>query len=413
MGLELEMFGFDSLTLAPLGTHEARLGSEELLERVHQLVPESHPKVDSETGVLIGLDLGCGNFSLEPGGQLEYATCPQTSLAAIAEDLRQGLQLLEEAACGQVLFLDHGTNPVAGEDLPLLIPKQRYQILDRYFTSQPGGRGVHMMRHSATAQPNLDVHGEEDWLDAVNLTFVMTPLARALFANSRYFQRQLCPPGSERQRIWAAIDPTRTGIPTGVPFAEDLIDRYAEWAEQAHVFLAGNLPLEEQPLFGQLTFRQWLEEGYRGTRPTFKDWESHLGTLFPDLRLRRFLEIRMVDAQNYEHALAPLAFWAAVLQSADNRQRMWDFLHRLAQAQGLSKAADLLHHPLEYTPQILLQAVDTALVGCQEELARASLQAFGDWVRVRPSVNYPESAWEFVRAQASLHPSRQLNLLPR
>ena len=376
LGLEIEMFGFDSKTLAPLGSPEARVTPQQLMERLPGTL-----KTDSVTGVIIGLDLACGNFSLEPGGQLEYATCPHATLQGVLDDLHMGLQLLEEAGQQQVLFLDHGTNPLAGPDLPLLVPKHRYRILDRYFASQPQGRGVHMMRYSATAQPNIDIIGQEAWQDAVNLTLALTPLVRQLFANSCYFQGRKVQ-HSERQRIWQAIDPTRTGIPP-IAGQADIGAAYASWAERANVFLVGDLPLEEQPLYGQLTYQQWQQDGYKGAHPTDKDWRTHLATLFPDLRLRKFLEVRMVDAQPFQHALAPMAFWATALHHG--RDRIWHFLKQ---------------------PGTPVQLLQTVLEAAPDELSKVSLQAYLDYLKSPPT--YPDSPLDFVRQQATTHPSRQI-----
>lgn len=359
LGLEIEMFGFDARTLAPLDN------PQKLMERI--AAHTGHLKTDPVTGVVVGLELSCGNFSLEPGGQLEYATCPQDNLESLRQDLKMGLELLEQAGQGEVLFLDHGTNPLAGPDLGLLVPKHRYRILDRYFRSQPGGRGVDMMRFSATAQPNIDVVGEEAWHDAVRLSHALTPLARRLFANSCYFHGRKVE-HSERQRIWQAIDPSRTGIPPR---------NYREWARQAYVFLAGDLPLEEQPLYGELTYEQWERDGYKGRFPDQQDWQTHLGTLFPDLRLRRFLEIRMVDAQSFEHALAPMAFWTTALHHA--RPQLW---------RALGEGGDVLTTVLQAAP---------------DDLTRYVLQRF-----IERQPHFPDSALDFVRSEGTLRPSQKV-----
>lgn len=375
MGLEMEMFGYDADTFAPLGLPEARLSSQQLLVRMNELSTGSHLKVDEKTGVAVGLQLPEGNFSLEPGGQVEFASNPHATLKELRDDVVHGLRLLEEAAAGQVVFVDHGTNPVA-VDLPLLVPKHRYQIMTRYFLSQPDGRGIHMMRYSATSQPNLDV---PNWDEAVRLTLALTPAANALFSNSRYFQGKRTGPGSERQRIWERIDPSRTGIP---PIADraDKPQAYAEWAENAFVFLAGDLPIEEQPLYGELRFKDWRDKGYKGTYPTAEDWETHLGTLFPVLRLRKFLEIRMVDAQSYEHALAPMAFWSTVLSNGD-RFHLDD-------------------------PPVTVLELAAALA--QDDIAKRSLLAYLSWVKKRDALDYPDSGLDFVKATATRSPASQL-----
>lgn len=378
MGLELEMFGFDASTYAPLGLPEARVSSQNLLVRMNELVDGSHLKIDPKTNVVVGLQLERGNFSLEPGGQVEFASNPHGSYAALLDDVRYGLTLLEEASAGQVVWVDHGTNPVADASLPLLVPKHRYQIMTRYFLSQPHGRGVDMMRYSATSQPNLDGHA---WDRSVKLVLALAPHAKSLFANSRYFHGQRTGPGSERQRIWDAIDETRTGVPP-VTDAQDIAHAYGLWAENAFVFLAGDLPIDEQPLYGELRFRDWAAQGYKGTFPTEQDWEIHLATLFPDLRLRKFLEIRMVDAQSYEHALAPMAFWATVLEHG----------------------REFTEHQADSPVQLLERAARLA----QDDLAVRSLQSFLAWVQQRDALTYPESGLDFVKATATRSPASQL-----
>lgn len=383
MGIEIEMFGFDSESLAPLGTPGARVSSQELMQRIAS--SQGKLKRDGETGEIIGLDLGCGNFSLEPGGQLEYASCPGLTLQGLFDDLRMGLSILEEAGRGEVLFLDHGTNPLASADLPLLVPKHRYKILDRYFASQPGGRGVHMMRYSATAQPNVDVPGGlPEWQDAINLTLALTPLVKQLFSNSWFFQGQRVV-SSERQRIWDGIDASRTGIPP-VASQPDIAGAYAAWGRKAGVFLAGDLPLEKQPLYGELTWEQWEAQGWHGTFPGAADWETHLGTLFPDLRLRRFLEVRMVDAQPFTHALAPMAFWAVALR--EGRARLWDWLSQ--------KSTSVLE---------LLEVVRDC---AEDALARSVLSSFAEYKR--GFREFEGSAADFVRAEGTTQPSRKLTL---
>lgn len=431
VGLEVEMFAYDSKTFAPLGLPEARVSPGEIIQRLEALVPGSNLKVDASTNVIVGLELSNGsNFSLEPGGQIEFSSRPQPSLGKISEDTIEAFRLLEDAARGEVVFLDHGTNPIAPEELPLLVPKNRYQILDRYFRSEPGGRGFHMMRNTATIQPNIDVAGEEDWVDATNLTFVLTPFIRHLFANSDYFQGKRSHYSSERQAIWQKTDPTRSGIPLSVVFADDVPCAYADWAREANVFYVSNLPIEEQPKFGELTFSSWLQHGYKGTTPTLQDWENHLGTLFPDLRLRGFLEVRSVDAQSFEHAVAPLAFWTSLLQSKESRTRVWEFLLGLALGCGCSEFKEkepkevmkkLLSLNAEHslfkdsrTHSKLLEFSIESLHERGENEAALAVKKFQSHLSVRDKNSLPLSGLDFVKAHATLHPSAQFqqNFIP-
>lgn len=242
-----------------------------------------------------------------------------------------------------------------------------------------------MMRYSATAQPNVDVPGGlAEWQDAINLTLALTPFVKRLFSNSWFFQGQRVE-SSERQRIWDGIDASRTGIPP-VAFQPDIAAAYANWGRQAGVFLAGDLPLEQQPLYGELTWEQWESAGWHGTFPSTQDWETHLGTLFPDLRLRRFLEVRMVDAQSFSHALAPMAFWAVALR--EGRARLW--------------------HWLSLKSESVLELLEVVCECAEDGLARSVLGSFAE--HKRGFTAFDGSAADFVRSEGTTQPSRKLTL---
>lgn len=425
IGLEVEMFAYDAKTFAPLGLPEARLHSRDLIARLEKLIPHSGIKVDRETDVIVGLELpNGGNFSLEPGGQVEFSSHPCSSHAEVIRETAEAFRALEYAAQGEVVFLDHGTNPAAPTDLPLLVPKKRYQILDRYFTSESRGRGVHMMRHTATIQPNIDISGDEDWSDAANLAFALTPFVRHLFSNSKYFQGRRSRFTSERQAIWERTDSSRTGIPESVVFAENVPCAYSNWARNANVFLVGDLPIHEQPRFGELRFVDWLNSGFKGHFPTLQDWETHLGTLFPDLRLRGFLEVRSVDAQSFEHAVAPMVFWSTVLRSRTGRERLWDFLFALSIGhfgENASRESDVLHGVVKSllslpsdaalfkdvrVHQKLLEVARECLDKENDAEGYAALEAYGRYILERENRQWPHSGLDFVKETATLHPEK-------
>lgn len=341
IGLEMEIFAYDADTLAPLGT-AGTMCPQQVMRNVASLVPGSELAVDEPTGVVIGVGLPNGsNFSLEPGGQIEFSSLPCQKLSQLVAETKAGLQLLERAAGPSVVYLSHGTNPVAAADHPLVVPKERYQIMTRYFEGGPPDlRAIDMMRHCATVQVNLDVFGSDQWADAVRLVTMLIPLTRYLFANSHYTKGHASVHPSERQDVWDHMEPGRSGFPfvTDSTYAEEALSWWAEcpecvyaaWARQAPVFLVEALPPELQPRYGELTFTRWMLEGYRGVFPGPAEWQTHLGTLFPHLRLRKFLEIRHIDAQPFQHTLAPIAFFAALIQSEHTRQRVWDLLETFA-----------------------------------------------------------------------------------
>jgi glutamate--cysteine ligase len=274
--------------------------------------------------VVYGLVLSEGLvYSIEPGGQLEIATPPHADLALVQSSLRRALQLVEDVTGTDVLFLSHGTNPMTEADFALQIPKSRYRILTRYLASEPGGRGIDMMRHAATVQPNIDVSSDRDaWKEAVHLTYSLSPMFKNLFANSFYFRGQAVADGLERQRIWSGMDASRSGVPPGILDAANPACTYAIWASQSFVFLIEGLPEHEQPKYGELRFLDWAKNGYKGRRPDLADWERHLSTLFPELRLRGFLEIRMLDAQPFEKLIPLMALVRGLLQAPEGRESL-------------------------------------------------------------------------------------------
>jgi glutamate--cysteine ligase len=333
MGIELETFMFDAESLQPLGDAGAAPGLngqfilQEIARRYESsargtsnlIQDHSDPRAQPVT---YGLFLSEGiSYSLEPGGQLEIATPPRGSLSETRHCLRRAFELVEEVTANRVRFLSHGTNPVTTAEFELQVPKKRYRILSRYLGSEKAGRGIDMMRHATTVQPNIDVGPDHaSWVEAVRLTNELSPIFKMLFPNSFFFRNRFIADGMERQRIWSNLDRSRTGIPPAILQSEDPACCYAQWATQAFVFLIEGLPESEQPVYGELRFCDWMAHGYKGTQPGLADWERHLATLFPELRLRGFLELRMFDSQPYGQIIPLLALVRGLLQSPLGRK---------------------------------------------------------------------------------------------
>ncbi|MFZ9521470.1 MAG: glutamate-cysteine ligase family protein [Silvanigrellaceae bacterium] len=395
IGIEMEMFAYDAHTLIPLGLPGSVFHPSELLKRMSDAIEGAKLKVDPATGVVVGLSMPSGaNFSLEPGGQVEFSSAPRSDTRSLVEDVVFGLEALRDAAGDAVVFLSHGTNPLAPRDMPLLVPKERYQILRRYFQSEAGGRGVDMMGHTGTVQPNIDVPGDDsDWEDAVRLSFALTPAVQALTRNSFYFAGERSKFKSERQQIWKQTDKTRAGIPEGIVQAQDVACHYASWARKANVFLVRGLPVAEQPLHGELTFEQFLHTGYKDCKATLQDWELHLATLFPEIRLRGFLEIRNLDAQPFEHLLAGVMLWKGILIDPNARAEAWSLLSRNALATDENQqSAELVlgRELLVLATESLRRMGDTIGVAALESAAVS-------WLLASKEELHPQDPFEFVR----------------
>jgi glutamate--cysteine ligase len=269
-----------------------------------------------DLGKPIGLrNLGrVGGISLEPGGQFELSGAPQRTIHAAAAEL--DAHLADCHAVGGALgihFLGLGVTPLWSVAEIHSMPKSRYGIMKPYM-GKVGSLGTSMMFRSATVQANLDFADEADMVRKMRVSVALQPVVTALFANSPFVDGR--PSGflSFRSHIWLNTDPARTGM-TPFVFEDGFgFERYAEYAldvpmyfvtrndryidvsgESFRDFLAGRLP--------QLP----------GERPTLRDWENHLSTLFPEVRLKQFLEMRGADMGDRGQVLALAALWTGLL----------------------------------------------------------------------------------------------------
>ena len=256
-----------------------------------------------------------GVISLEPGGQFELSGAPLLTLHDTEAELREHLdevrQVGDELGIG---FLGLGFSPKWSlAEIPVM-PKPRYAIMQGYMPKK-GKLGLDMMFRTSTVQVNLDFADEADMVAKMRVSLSLQPLATALFANSPFTQGRPNGFKSYRAEIWRDTDADRTGI---LPFAFEAgmgFERYVDYAldvpmyfvyrDGRYIDVAGS------------SFRDFLEGRLNrlpGERPTIDDWSDHLTTLFPDVRLKRFLEMRGADtASSLEGLVALPAFWTGIL----------------------------------------------------------------------------------------------------
>jgi glutamate--cysteine ligase len=312
IGTEHEKFGFRRDGLAP-PPYEPD-GIRALLEGIATKGWE--PILDR--GNPIGLKRGNASVSLEPGGQFELSGAPMADLHETRVELAGHLREVHEVAGKLGLgFAPLGFHPLARrEDMPWM-PKGRYAIMRNYMP-RVGGMGLDMMLRTCTVQVNLDFGDEADMVEKLRIGLALQPLATALFANSPF--REGKPSGhlSLRGRVWTDTDPDRTGIPAVVfedgfgfeRFADFVLDvpmyfimREGRWIDAAGV-----------------SFRAFLDgragNALEGQRPTMGDWADHVTTVFTDVRLKRFLEMRGADAGPVPMLMANPAFWTGLLYDA-------------------------------------------------------------------------------------------------
>jgi glutamate--cysteine ligase len=309
IGTEHEKFGFRRDDLSP-PPYEPR-GIRAMLEGL--AVKGWEPILDG--GNPIGLKRGGASVSLEPGGQLELSGAPMANLHETRVELMDHLREVHEVAGPLGLgFAPLGFHPLARrEDMPWM-PKGRYAIMRNYMP-RVGGMGLDMMLRTCTVQVNLDFGDEADMVEKLRVSLALQPLATALFANSPFMEGK--PSGflSLRGRVWTDTDPDRTGIPPVVfedgfgfeRFAQHVLDvpMYFIMREGRWIDAAG------------ISFRAFMEgragNALEGQRATMGDFADHVTTVFTDVRLKRFLEMRGADAGGVPMLMAKPAFWTGLL----------------------------------------------------------------------------------------------------
>ena len=325
IGTEHEKFTFYRDGFKPV-PYEGENGIGALLHKV-QAETAWTPYYDGENVIGLNNPLGGGAISLEPGGQFELSGAPLETIHQTCTEANEHLKLLRKFTEPMGIdFLGIGTIPTWTLDEIPAMPKSRYGIMKPYM-EKVGSLGTSMMFRSATVQVNLDFSSEADMVKKLRVSLALQPIATALFANSPFLDGK--PNGylSFRSHIWLNTDAARTGM---LPFAFDeamSFERYVDHAldvpmyfiirdgqyidcagESFRAFLDGRLP--QRP----------------GEKPTVKDWEDHLSTLFPEVRMKQFLEMRGADGAPWQGICALPAFWVGLLYDDAALDAAWDLV---------------------------------------------------------------------------------------
>ena len=326
IGTEHEKFLFHRQTLAPVA-YEGEAGIGVLLERLlTDLGPGAEPIM--ENGTIIGIvDADGGAVTLEPGGQLELSGAPLDDIHQTCSETGRHLRhMLAAAKPLDIGMMGLGYHPVARREDISFMPKGRYRIMSRHMP-KVGTLGLDMMLRTCTVQVNLDFADEADMVKKLRVALALQPIATALFANSPFADGK--PNGflSYRSHIWTDTDAARTGT---LPFAfEDGFgfERYVDWALDAPMYLV----VRDGRLINAAgeSFRDFLDgklPQLPGQTPNIGDWETHLSTLFPEVRLKTFLEMRGADSGPWCRLCALPAFWVGLLYDSASLDAAWDLV---------------------------------------------------------------------------------------
>jgi glutamate--cysteine ligase len=308
-----------------------------------------------ENDIVIALTCAGSQITFEPGGQLEHALRPMRHADDLAQAMGRNVTQVAPPSkkCG-MSWLSIGFRPFGTLDDVPWMPKSRYAIMREYMPTR-GALAHEMMKRTATVQVNLDYSDPDDALMKMRCVMGVTSLLTAIYANSPLVDGALTDYQSYRSRIWQETDPDRCGLLPFVFEDRDVFAAYTEWALDVPMFFVHRG--DYRPA-GGITFRRFMRDGFAGERATIDDWALHLSTLFPEARLKKYLEVRGCDAGSFQMIAAlgvlmrgllydPDAMSAAIALTADldfaERLRVWREVPRggLATRIGSTTIGDL------------------------------------------------------------------------
>ncbi len=301
-------------------------GVEEIMRR---LIDRYGYEADDEHGRIIALRGERAPITIEPGGQVELSgeQCDNVHCAH-REFTQHAQQLIEIGHQIGATVLGLGIQPVSRIDEIELLPKSRYHIMYPYM-ARKGRLGQRMMKQTAGVQANLDFSDEADAIRKLRVSMAIVPLLYAAFANSAISDGTLNGFHSFRGHIWSDTDGDRCGVPAFI-FRDDAgFEDYAEYALDVPMyFILRDHRYVDLTVPPGITFRQYMARGWNGQRASIEDWSNHLTTIFTEVRLKKYVEIRTADSQPPALMLALPALLKGVLYDNDCLEAAWDLVKR-------------------------------------------------------------------------------------
>ncbi|MBY6202616.1 glutamate--cysteine ligase [Maritalea mobilis] len=323
IGTEHEKFGYTKDTHAPL-PYDGPRSIKAMLEGLRDRFGWS-PILEGDN--IIGLELNGANISLEPGGQLELSGAPLETIHQTCDEVNEHLREVRAVADDLgVGFIGLGAAPIwRHEDMPMM-PKGRYRLMTDYM-DRVGTLGKTMMYRTCTVQVNLDFASEADMVQKLRVALALQPVATALFANSPFIDGAPNGHKSWRSRVWRDLDADRTGT---LPFVFEDGFGFEAWVDYAldvpmyFVYRDGKYI----DALGQ-SFRDFLKgelPALPGEIPTLSDWADHLTTIFPEARIKKFIEMRGADGGPWRRLCALPALWVGLTYDQTALDAAWDLV---------------------------------------------------------------------------------------
>jgi len=322
IGTEHEKFVYDLQTFKPVG-YDGTPGIRQLLQGMQRFGWQ--PVL--ENGNIIGLTQNGASLSLEPGGQFELSGATLKTIhdtcSEIDTHLDQTRQVAGELGVG-VLGLGFAPNWSLAETH--MMPKGRYKIM-RAYMPKVGGYGLDMMFRTCTVQVNLDFESEADMVKKFRVGLALQPVSTALLANSPFREGRPSSFLSYRAQVWSDVDNARSGM---LPFVFESgmgFERYVDYALDVPMYFVYR-DGQYHDVAGK-SFRDFLARKIpevAGFEPTMNDWADHLTTIFPEVRLKQFLEMRGADGGQWRRVCGMPALWVGLLYDSVALDAAWDLV---------------------------------------------------------------------------------------
>ncbi|WP_010421301.1 glutamate--cysteine ligase [Anaerophaga thermohalophila] len=397
IGTEHEKFLYRKDTLQRLG-YDTTPGIGQILQ--HMADSGWHPIVEKEN--IIGLTQDGASITIEPGGQFELSGKNFKNIHQTYEETRKHFEDLSNI-CKElnVITVALGFDPICSREQMPWMPKERYRIMKAYMPTK-GTLGHDMMTRTATIQVNLDYSNETDMIRKMRVAQALQPVVTALFANSPFSEGK--PNGylSYRAHIWDDTDPDRCGF---LPFLFKDNFGFERWVDYLldipMYFIVRNGKYIDSH---NITFRSFLN-GKHELKPTLEDWDIHVSTVFPDVRLKRFIEMRGADAGCVSHIAALSAFWVGLLYNQDALDEAcsiidkWDLSDLQALRAGIPKHALHATSGRLNAKEIARQMLKISAKGLSERSKQLGIEDEGQYLW--PIVEIAESG--ITQAEKHLH----------
>lgn len=320
IGTEHEKFGFFRKDFKPISYDD-----------INVLFSELHKKFGwkkiFENNLLIALEKAGSTITLEPGGQIELSGAPLNNLFHTCQEVTSHqFELNSVSRPMGIEYMGMGCLPKWKLDQIPIMPKQRYEIMRKYM-QKTGTNGLDMMLRTSTIQANLDYDSELDMIKKFRVSLSIQPAVIALYANSPFIEGELTNYLSYRSWIWTQTDQSRCGI---LPFVFD-----ESFSFESYVDYLLDIPMYFVKRNGQYidcsgdSFKKFMEGGLEklpGIFPTLDDWNDHLTIAFPEVRLKKYLEVRGADGGPWSSVCALPAFWAGILYDSDVLDETWNLV---------------------------------------------------------------------------------------